>query len=257
VTIKQRAGRWFVLALAEFELDDAPAVLRDRADLVGIDLGVTRLATLSDGSIIGPPHFAVRAAARIRRASRALHRTKPGSRNRLKRRHRLAVLHAQIADRRRDFLRKLTTSVAAEYGGFCVETLDVRGLARTKLSSAVLDAGLGEFLAQLEYKAEWRRKPFIAVGRFYPSTKTCGACGKLNAALTRSDRRWRCECGAVHDRDLNAARNIRDEGLRLLVAAGHADTSNARGAQVRPRIEAPGDEAGTPLRGCQTGSSPV
>jgi putative transposase len=249
VTVKQRAGRWFVLALAEFRVEGAPAVSSDPCRVVGIDLGLTRPATLSDGSVIDPPRFARRDAARIRRASRALQRTQPGSRNRRKRQRRLAALHARIADRRRDFLHKVTTAVASTYGGFCVETLDVRGLARTKLSTAVLDASLGELLRQLKYKADWQGKPVIAVGRFYPSTKTCGRCGQINTALTRSDRRWRCDCGAVHDRDLNAARNIRAEGLRLLVAAGHADTRNACGAQVRPRIEAQGNEAGTSFAG--------
>ena len=171
-------------------------------------------------------------------------RKRPGSRNRRKQQRRLAELHRRVTARRKDFLHKLTTSLAATYGGFCVETLDVRGLAKTKLSKAILDASLGEFLRQLEYKADWQRKPLVAV-RFYPSTKTCGRCGVVNAELKRSDRRWLRGCGASHDRDLNAARNIRTEGLRLLVAAGHADTSNARGVQVRPRIEAQDVEART------------
>lgn len=233
--------------MAEFEIRDIPLTVGDPADAVGIDLGLTRLVTLSDGLTIDPPRFARRDQAKLRRASLALRRKQPGSRNRRKQRTRVAVLHARVAARRKDFLHKLTTSIATGYGGFCVETLDVRGLAKTKLSKGVLDAGLGEFLRQLEYSADWRRKPFVAVGRFYPSTKTCGRCGAVNAALKRSDRTWRCVCGATHDRDLNAARNIRREGLRLLVAAGHAATSTARGAQIRPRIEAQGAEAGTPL----------
>jgi putative transposase len=249
VTVKQMAGRGFVLALSEFEIGDRATSVTDQSRLVGIDLGVTRLATLSDGTIVDPPRFAKRDHSRMRRASRAMMRKPPGSRNRRKQHRRLVELHRRVADRRKDFLHKLTTSLAATYGGFCVETLDVRGLARTKLSKVILDASLGEFLRQLEYKADWQRKPFVAVGRFYPSTKTCGRCGAVNAALTRSARRWTCSCGASHDRDLNAARNIRTEGLRLLVAAGHADTSNARGAQVRPRIEAQDVEAGTSQTG--------
>lgn len=242
-TVKQHADRWFVLQLAEFESDDTEPHVTNPSEAVGIDLGLTRLATLSDGTVIDPPRFAKRDAMRVRRASRALMRTQRGSRNRRKQQRRLAAVHARVAARRKDFLHKLTTTLVATYGGFCVETLDVRGLARTKLSKAVLDASLGELLRQLEYKADWQRKPFVAVGRFYPSSKTCGRCGEVNAALTRSDRQWSCQCGATHDRDLNAARNIRAEGLRLLVAAGHADTLNASGAQVRPRIEAQGVEA--------------
>ena len=245
VTVKQHAGRWFVLVLTEFEVSDAKPTVRASADVVGIDLGLTRLATLSDGFVVAPPRFARRGRRKVRRAERALRRKEPTSRNRKKERLRLAKVHARIAARRKDFLHKLTTSVVDSYDAFCVETLDTRGLARTKLSRAVLDAALGEFLRQVEYKADWRRKPFVAVGRFFPSTKTCGVCGAADRTLSRSARTWRCECGAHHDRDLNAARNIREEGLRLLVAAGHADTYNACGAHVSPRVEATGVEAGT------------
>jgi putative transposase len=245
VTVKQHAGRWFALVLTEFEVSEAEPIVRASTDVVGIDLGLTRLATLSDGVVVPPPRFARRGQRKVRRAERALRRKQPTSRNRQKERLRLAKVHARIAARRKDFLHKQTTSIVNTYDAFCVETLDARGLARTKLSRAVLDAALGEFLRQVEYKADWRRKPFVAVGRFYPSTKTCGACGTLTRTLSRSTRTWQCVCGAQHDRDLNAARNIREEGLRLLVAAGHADIDNACGAHVRPRVEATGAEAGT------------
>jgi putative transposase len=254
VTVKRQAGRWFVLILTEFEVTEAPIAMPDPYGIIGIDLGLTRLATLSNGVTVLPPRFGRRGEKNLRRAARALGRKQKGSRNRQKQRARLASIHARIAARRRDFLHKLTTSIVATYDGFCVETLDSRGLARTKLSKGVLDASLGEFLRQVEYKADWQRKPYVAVGRFFPSTKTCGTCGTVNRSLERSVRAWRCGCGALHDRDLNAARNIRAEGLRILVAAGHADTQNACGAQVRPRIEAQGVEAGTPTKGCQTGS---
>jgi putative transposase len=254
VTVKRQAGRWFVLVLTEFEINDAAIAMPDPSGVVGIDLGLTRLATLSDGVTVLPPRFAQRGEKKLRRTARALGRKQKGSRNRQKQRVRLASIHARIAARRKDFLHKLTTSLVATYDGFCVESLDARGLARTKLSKGVLDAGLGELLRQVEYKADWQGKPCVAVGRFFPSTKTCGKCGVVNRTLERSARVWRCDCGAIHDRDLNAAGNIRTEGLRILVAAGHADTQNACGAQVRPRIEAQGVEAGTPARGCQTGS---
>ncbi len=246
VTVKREAGRWFVLVLAEFEVSEARIPQPDPAGVIGIDLGLNTLATLSNGVTVLPPRFARRAEPKVRRAARALGRKQKGSRNRQKQRARLASIHARIAARRRDFLHKLTTSLVTEYEGFCVETLDSRGLARTKLSKGVLDAGFGEFLRQLAYKADWQRKPYVAVGRFFPSTKTCGRCGTVNRALERFVRVWRCDCGAVHDRDLNAAENIRTEGLRILVAAGYADAQNACGAQIRPRIEAQGAEAGTP-----------
>jgi putative transposase len=246
VTVKRCADRWFVLVLSEFDLADRPASPIDPGRVVGIDVGLRRLCTLSDGLTVAPPRFARRDSARVRRATRSLHRKRLGSRSRQKQRRRLARLHARIAARRKDFIHKLTSALSSSYEGFCVETFDARGLARTKLSKSVLDAGLGELLRQLEYKADWQGKAVVAVGRFYPSTKKCGRCGEVNAALARGATTWRCVCGAVHDRDLNAARNIRAEGLRLLVAAGHADTGNACGAHVRPHREATDAEAGTP-----------
>jgi putative transposase len=257
VTVKRQAERWFVLVLAEFELDDTPVVVRDPSRVVGLDVGLSRLLTMSDGTFVEPPRFAARDARRIHRAERALYRTQRGSRNRAKRRRRLAAVHRRVAARRKDFLHKLTTSLVAANDGVCVETFDARALARTKLSKGILDAGLGELLRQLEYKSDWQRKPFVAVGRFFPSTKQCGRCGVVNSTLERSAREWQCRCGAVHDRDLNAARNIREEGLRLLAAAGHVDAQNACGVQVRPRVEAPDAEAGTPLSGTPNRFDPV
>jgi putative transposase len=249
ITVKCHAERWFLHVLTAFELEDTPPVLRDPSGVVGVDLGVIRLAALSDGTVVEAPRFARRDARRLRRAERALYRTRRGGRNRQRQRRRLATLHRRVAARRKDFSHKLTTSLVATHAGVCVETLDPAALARTKLSRGVLDAGLGEVLRQLEYKSDWQRKPFVAVGRFFPSTKTCGECGAVNATLERSAREWRCACGVVHDRDLNAARNIRTEGLRLLAAAGHADAEYACGVQVRPQHGAPDVEAGTPETG--------
>ena len=104
---------------------------------------------------------------------------------------------------------------------------------RTKLAKSFSDAACGEFRRQLEYKSIWNRKPLAVIGRFFPSTKTCNACARVNDALTLKDRSWVCECGVEHDRDLNAAKNIKDEGLRIL-AAGYAESLNARGRPVRP-----------------------
>jgi len=109
--------------------------------------------------------------------------------------------------------------------------LNTKGLAKTKLSRSVLDAAFGEFVRQVEYKAMWRFKRSVRVGRFFPSTKLCSECGAVNPNLTLADRTWLCRCGTQHDRDLNASRNILAEGMRL-VAAGQAETPNARGEPV-------------------------
>jgi putative transposase len=108
-------------------------------------------------------------------------------------------------------------------------------MARTKLAKSVNDAALGEFRRQLEYKGVWHSKHLATIDRFFPSSRLCGECGAVNDVLTLADRAWACGCG-IHDRDLNAARNIRTEGLKRLVAAEHAETLNACGAQVRPAV---------------------
>jgi putative transposase len=115
--------------------------------------------------------------------------------------------------------------------------LNVRGLAKTKLSTSVLDAGWGLFRTMLTYKTERQNTHLMAIGRFYPSSRLCPVCGVINADLTLADRTWVCACGAVHDRDLNAARNINAEGLRLyhqMVAVGYTETQNACGDPVSP-----------------------
>jgi putative transposase len=132
---------------------------------------------------------------------------------------------------RSDFLHKLTTDLTREYDCVCVEDLNTKGLAKTKLSRSVLDAAFGEFVRQVEYKATWSFKHSVRVGRFFPSTKLCSECGKVNVNVRLSERTWVCECGTQHDRDLNAARNILAEGMRL-VAAGQTETLNARGESV-------------------------
>jgi len=109
----------------------------------------------------------------------------------------------------------------------------LKGLARTKLAKSFADAAMGEFRRQLTYKSLWLRKRLVVIGRWFPSSRLCRGCGKVNDKLTLSDRHWVCECGMEHDRDESAAINIRDEGLRIL-AAGHADKQNAQGDTVRP-----------------------
>jgi putative transposase len=257
VTVRQSESGWFALILTRFELDGSVTDVGPTSDFVGIDLGLIRTATISDGRIIQRPRFAARADRKLRRAGRRLSRRQEGSKNWHRERRRVARLHARIAAQRKDFLHKTTTSLVRTYDGFAIDVVDARGLARTKLSASVMDAALGEFRRQLAYKADWARKPLIVVGRFYPSTKLCSRCGWVNPAIGRSQRIWVCRCGEIHDRDLNAAENIRREGLRLIVAAGHVDTGNACGVHVRPPKGARDGEAGISERECQTGSISV
>lgn len=233
-TIRRAAtGKWFVTILTEFEIPDVALPPADPAKVVGVDLGLKAFATLSDGSEpIPAPRFYREGQRKLRHAQRALSRRKIGSRRREKARLRVAKIHQKVVNQRGDFLHKLSNDMVKSNDGICIEDLSLKGLVRTKLAKSFSDASMGEFRRQLEYKSVWNRKHLAVVDRWFPSSKMCNACKAINAELTLKDRTWTCVCGGYHDRDINAARNIRDEGLRLL-AAGHADKSNARGRNVR------------------------
>jgi putative transposase len=169
----------------------------------------------------------------LRRAQRKLSRRKLGSRNRSKARKQLAKVHERTANLRRDFLHKLSLFIVTTWSVICFEDLTLKSLARTKHAKSWFDAAFGELLRQVEYKALWNSKHFVQVNRFFPSTKQCFECRYKNDNLTLSDRQWTCPgCGARLVRDLNAAKNVRAEGLKL-VAEGHPETRNACGARVR------------------------
>ncbi len=238
-------GRWFVTLTAEFEMPDVALPGPDPSEVVGIDLGLKDFAVLSNGERIAAPKFYREAERKLRKAQRVLCRRKPGSNRKAKARLRVAKVHQHIRDQRSDFLHKLTTDLVRDHDGLCIEDLSLKGMARTKLAKSVHDASMGEFRRQLEYKAIWNRKHLAVIDRWYPSSRLCRGCGAINGSLTLSDRQWMCDCGIVHDRDRSAAINIRDEGLRML-AAGHADSRNAREADVRPHIEAVGVEPRIP-----------
>ena len=222
-TFKRDAtGHWYVALTTEFEIPDVepPAPVNP----VGVDLGLKDLFVLSDGERVPAPHFARTVERRLRRSQKGLSRKKPGSRRREKAKHRVARVHRKVSNQRNDLLHKLTTDLTREYDLICLEDLNTKGLAKTKLSRSVLDASFGEFVRQVEYKATWSFKRSIKVGRFFPSTKLCSVCGALNPNLTLVDRTWLCSsCGTEHDRDLNAARNILAEGMRVL-AAGQTES---------------------------------
>ena len=235
-TFKREAcGHWFVSLVVEQTI--APKVARPVQTHIGVDVGLTSLAVLSSGETIRNPRWYRVQSRKLRRAQQALSRTVKGSRNRGKARIRIARLHQKIRNQRTDFLHKLSTELIRHNDLLSIEDLNVRGLAKTKLAASILDAGWGMFRAMLTYKAERNGTLLVTIGRFFPSSKRCGACGRVNADLTLADRKWTCCCGAHHDRDLNAARNIDREGVRLfeqLVAAGNIETQNACGDRVSP-----------------------
>lgn len=238
-------GKWYVSLTVEFDMPDVPLPAPDTGLVIGIDLGLTTFATITDAEAIPNPRFFRKGQKKLRKAQRVLSRRKPGSKRKAKAKVRVARVHQKVADQRGDFLHKLTTKLVGENEGICIEDLSLRGLVRTKLAKSFADASMGELRRQLTYKCAWNRKHLIVIDRFFPSSRLCRGCGSVNAELTLSDRHWVCTCGMVHDRDVSAAINIRDEGLRIL-AEGHSDKRNARGAGVRPPMGAVGVEPRIP-----------
>ncbi|WP_326601080.1 transposase [Streptomyces sp. NBC_01799] len=226
VTVSQdSAGRWFVSMLCE-DASVRPLPALDTA--VGIDAGITTLATLSTGEKITNPRHERRDRTRLAKAQRVLAKKEKGSRNRDKARIKVAKVHARIADRRRDFLHQLTTRLVRENQTIVIEDLTVRNMVKNKsLARAISDAAWTDMRSMLEYKCTWYGRNLVAIDRWFPSTKLCSACGTVQDKLPLNIREWTCGCGATHDRDVNAACNI--------LAAGLAVT--ACGAGVRPQRE--------------------
>ncbi len=220
--IKDSAGRYF----ASFVVGVDDQSLPERAGKVGIDLGLATFAVLSNGRRIDSPRFLRQAERRLKKAQRCLSRKEKGSRNRVKARIRVAKAHARVADTRRDFAHKHSTRIIRENQAIFVEDLCVRGLARTRLAKSVHDAGWGMFTQLLEEKAARCGRRFARVDRWLPSTRMCSVCGVVGDSKPLYVREWTCTCGVVHDRDVNAARNI--------LAAGLAESRNACGGAVSP-----------------------
>lgn len=233
-TIKRTAtGRWFISIVAEFDVPEASTQITE-ANSSGFDLGFITFLTSSEGAKVENPRFFRQAERKLRKAQRRLSRRQRGSRNRAKARHQVAKIHAEIADKRNNFCHQLSSRLIELYDGLFFETLSRKGFAKTKLSKSVLDAAHGELCRQIKYKAVWNNKEAVFIDRFHPSSQLCSACGFRNRSLTLSDRQWRCPvCLVAHERDINAAINIKREGLRML-AVGRTDNGNACGASVRP-----------------------
>ena len=237
-TFKRDAcGHWFVSLVAEMEMPTVAAPFPSEDRTAGVDLGLKDAVVTSDGARVAAPRFYRTAQRQLRKAQRSFSRTQKGSNNRAKARVKVARAHQKIANKRNDFSHKLTTDLVKNHDAVCIEDLNVKGLAKTKLAKSILDTSMG-MLGELAYKGVWYRTHVVAVDRFYPSSTLCHECGYTHAGLTLSERVWTCVgCGSILDRDLNAARNIKREGLRIL-AAGHADSLNACGQLVRLPMEA-------------------
>jgi len=219
VIIKTTTGKYFVSICINEESRAAPETEKE----VGVDLGITNLATLSDGSTIENPKFTKRYAPRLARAQRKFSRKQKGSNRRHRARIRVAKIHERIANSRLDWMHKATTKLINENQVITVEDLNVQGMVKNrKLSKAISDCSWSEFVRQLKYKADWYGRDFRKIGRFVPTSKTCSDCGHRMAEMPLKIRSWQCpECHAEHDRDVNAAINI--------LASGRLERQNERG----------------------------
>ena len=235
-SISRLAGLWFASITVDMP-DGLSLPPAENQGAVGVDLGVKQLATLSTGETFAGPKALRTMLVRLRRLSRELSRKVKGSRNRSKARMKLARLHARIANLRRDSLHQLTTSITRRFHLIGIEDLNVKGmLGNPCLSRAIADMGFGELRRQIMYKAAWRGGQVVVADRWYPSSKTCSHCGYRLEVLGLDRRRWICPgCATQHDRDVNAAINLRNMAVSSTVSAcGGGGAGPARECRAKP-----------------------
>jgi putative transposase len=227
-------GRWYVT----FTIDTAdPDLLSEAGHAVGVDLGVKDFAVTSNGERIANPRHLERKARNLTRYQRRMARCQRGSANRAKAKAKVARAHRKVRNARRDFLHRASTRLVRSASTIVIEDLAVKNMVRNRhLARVISDCGWGEFRRQLEYKCERAGRELAVIDRWYPSSKTCSACGYLLAELSLSTRHWTCpSCGSRHDRDINAAKNILAAGLA--VSACGADVRHSGSSRVRSAVK--------------------
>ena len=219
-TVSEKAGHWFVSVQCREEIE----VTQATGETIGIDLGIKTMAVVSDKREFKNPKALRKAQHKLARLQRELARRQRGGQNWKKTKAKIAYLHYRIANIRADSLRKVTTAICATTkpdderpAMVAIEDLNVAGMLNNHcLARAIADVGMGEFRRQIEYKTLWSGEMLFVADRFFPSSKLCPDCGCINSELKLSDRIWICNCGAVHDRDLNAACNLKDLAIRTM-----------------------------------------
>lgn len=220
---KTPTGKYYASVLVDdkVEAKEKPLSLNNN-DIIGIDLGISHLFTDSNGQKQNNPRFLKLASANLRRKQKSLSRKKKGSKNRVKARLLVAKAHERTAFTRNDFQHKLSKRLIDENQAICVETLKVKNLLKNaNLAKHIADASWGELIRKLEYKAKWYSKHFIKIDQWYASSKTCSCCGSEEKKMLLNVRCWECKsCGMKHDRDINAAINIKKQAILMLKAEG-------------------------------------
>ena len=223
VTLSDRAGRWYASVVVEEERPDPAPIM---GDIVGVDLGINHLATVSNGTVFENPKALAGRLRKLQHLQREVSRKQKGGHNREKAKRRLSRCHAKVADLRKDALHKATTVLARTKPVLVAETLRPENMLKNHhLARSLADASFGEFMRQLEYKCRWYGSRLVKADPFYPSTKLCSGCGALRE-MPLSERVYSCPCcGLVVDRDLNASRNL------AMLAASSAESLNACGGR--------------------------
>jgi putative transposase len=236
VTIsKITSGKYFASILVDNdnEVPKKPAIIPETT--TGIDIGIKSFAVTSHGLSFEANRYLKKNLQRLKCLQYRSSRKKKGSNNRKKANKCVAILHERIANQRADYIHKITTSFVrdSQTDTFMIEDLNVAGMVKNgKLSRSIQDASFGEFFRQMKYKCEWYGKNLIVIDRFAPSSKRCSDCGEINQDLTLADREWTCVCGSHHDRDLNAAKNIKHFGLQQVL---NNSPVGSRGGPVESR----------------------
>lgn len=232
---KTKSGRYYVSVQVELNVSEpSPSV----ASAVGIDVGLKSFLVSSDGVSIPAPRYLLKAQKRLARLQRKMSRRQPGSAGREKARKLVARQHEHVANQRKDFLHQTSRWLVNHYGLIGIEDLNVKGMVRNhQLARAITDAGWGELRRQLAYKGAWYGTQVVVIDRFYPSSRTCSICSQVLPELPLAIRVWDCpHCGAHHDRDVNAAINLKNEAINRVgtprIQAGGEDVSPLETAAV-------------------------
>lgn len=214
VTISQSiGGKFFASILVEKEDEIA---FKKTGKQIGLDLGVKNYVILSNGEKIDNPKYGIKSEYKIKKLERKLSRKSSGSKNYEKALFKLTKAYEKNINQRKDFMQKLSTNLVKEYDLICVETINIRELIKNKyISKYILDCSWGSFIEMLKYKSEWYGKQLVKIDKCYPSSQICSNCGTINPAVKNlSVRKWECpNCKVRHDRDINAAINILNQGL--------------------------------------------
>ena len=215
---KSKCGNYYCSICCDVEVKE----YEHTGSCIGIDLGIKNLIICSDGTIYDNAKYTSKFEKKIKHLQRMYSKKTKGSKNREKARKKLAVAHEKLSNSRKDYIHKITTEIIKNSDVICMEDLNVKGMLKNhNLAKSIQDSSFGMISSFLEYKASWHNRQIVKIGRFYPSSKLCNNCGYKNEELTLADRDWICpKCHKHLDRDLNASKNILDEGLRILDTLG-------------------------------------